>query len=248
MLRRAVLVALAMVLGISATACKSRGSATSSPNTAQHDPLSHQRLLVIVGGKTGYIDETGKLIVNPQYEEGNRFSEGLARVCVGECDFDHRAGYRLTKDFVREKLDRNFKYGFIDESGKLVINPMFEDAHDFREGMAAVCVGRGCYDFGGREKDEHKWGYVDKKGALVIPPQFDLVNQFHEGLAAVSVGGKWGFIDKTGKFAINPQFDFAMDFENGIATVGLRDSEQSLVHARTGYIDKSGKYVWQPSN
>jgi hypothetical protein len=91
---------------------------------------------------------------------------------------------------------------------------------------------------------------VDKTGAMVIPPQFKYVGVFHEGLAAVSVGDKWGYIDKTGKFAINHQYDSASEFDNGIAEVGLKlaRTDSMIDKYQYGYIDRSGKYIWQPSN
>lgn len=85
---------------------------------------------------------------------------------------------------------------------------------------------------------------------MVIPPQFTYVGVFHEGLAAVSVGGKWGYIDKTGKFAVNPQYDSASEFDKGVAQVGLKVARtDSLIDKyQYGYIDRNGKYIWQPSN
>ena len=54
--------------------------------------------------------------------------------------------------------------------------------------------------------------------------------------AAVSVKGKWGYVDGGGKTVIEPNFDEAGGFTDGIARV-TRDG-------KSGWIDKSGKYVW----
>ena len=64
------------------------------------------------------------------------------------------------------------KYGFIDKSGKVVIEPQFDDADLFSEGLVLV------------EKDG-KWGFIDKSGKVVIEPQFDDAEPFSEGLAKV---------------------------------------------------------------
>jgi len=208
-------------------------------------------LLVEVGGKWGYIDRAGKIVAIPQYDSASDFSDGLAKVCVGPCDFWHELGYRYTTDFKRESVEQTFKYGYIDETGKMVINPIFENAGDFHEGLAAVCVGDGCYQDWGNPKEEPKWGFIDKTGAMVILPQFSYVTSFQEGLAAVSVGGKSGYIDKTGKFVINPQYDSAGAFENGVAQVGMKQPKTdaaALDKYQYGYIDRTGKYIWQPSN
>ncbi|EDJ0203504.1 WG repeat-containing protein, partial [Campylobacter coli] len=50
--------------------------------------------------------------------------------------------------------------GFIDKSGKIVIEPIFDDIWDFREGLAGV-------------KLNGKWGFIDKSGKIVIEPIFD---------------------------------------------------------------------------
>ena len=104
------------------------------------------------------------------------------------------------------------KYGFIDKSGKVVIEPQFDGASNFSEGFAQV------------EKDD-KWGFIDKNGKVVIEPQFDWVSYFSEGwvsyfsvgLARVQkdrkYGFKYGFIDKSGN-DVEP-------FSEGLASVAI---------------------------
>jgi hypothetical protein len=50
------------------------------------------------------------------------------------------------------------KYGYIDRSGKYLINPQFDIAEDFHEGLAQVESG-------------NKRGYIDKTGKYVWNPQ-----------------------------------------------------------------------------
>lgn len=49
---------------------------------------------------------------------------------------------------------KQVKYGFIDQTGKMVISPQFDFAKGFSEGKAVVKVGR-------------KWGFIDRSGRLV---------------------------------------------------------------------------------
>src|ERR1039458_2518472 len=69
----------------------------------------------------------------------------------------------------------NGRWGFANKSGETVINPQFDRAEVFAEGLAPVRMGR--------------WGYVDASGKVVINPQFDKADVFSEGLAAVKLGG-----------------------------------------------------------
>jgi len=67
------------------------------------------------------------------------------------------------------------KYGYIDKTGKVVIEPQFfDEAWDFYEGLAMVKVG-------------DKWGYIDKAGRMVVESKFDEAGIFSEGLAMVKV-------------------------------------------------------------
>jgi hypothetical protein len=89
-----------------------------------------------------------RLLIPP----ASRFSEGLASVRIVTPD-THRVGY-------------------IDPSGRVVIQPQFDYADDFSEGLAAVTIGT-------------KSGYIDKTGRLVIQPLFTSASAFSDGLAQV---------------------------------------------------------------
>jgi len=119
------------------------------------------------------------------------------------------------------------KVGYIDKEGDFVIEPKFDDAKDFYEGLAPVKVGR-------------KWGYIDKTGEFVIEPQFDNADIFSSGVAAVQVDGKWGFIDKTGEFTIPPSLDTPRRFTDGL--VWFKSEE----NGKYGFMDTTGKVVISP--
>lgn len=82
------------------------------------------------------------------------------------------------------------RYGnYIAQTGKFVINPQFDEAGDFSEGVSLVLIG---------DDKTGKWGGIDKQGTFVINPQFDFAGDFSEGFALARIGddetGKWGFI------------------------------------------------------
>jgi len=86
------------------------------------------------------------------------------------------------------------KWGYMDNTCTLVVNPQFDLASHFSEGLAAVRIG---------DSNTGKWGYIDETGEFIISPQFDDAQEFFEGLAFVWIGdfpeGKRAQIDKTGK-------------------------------------------------
>ncbi len=95
------------------------------------------------------------------------------------------------------------KWGYIDRTGRIVINPQFEEAGDFSEGLARVKAGG-------------KWGYVDRTGRFLINPQFEEAGDFSQGLARVKLGGKWGYVNRQGAVVIPPQFSEASDFSRSL--------------------------------
>lgn len=84
--------------------------------------------------------------------------------------------------------------GIHKQNGEIIIEPQFDLAGHFSDGLAAV-------------KLNGKWGYIDKDGKTVISPQFDQAVPFQNGLAQVVVRSsppKFGYVDKTGKYIWEP--------------------------------------------
>ena len=207
-------------------------------------------------GKYGFIGEDGNYVINPIYKDATSFSEGLACVVMenGKPQFINKENkilftvdkaeicFGFSEGMARVKIKG--KWGYIDKTGKVIINPIYDDAKEFKDGLAAVAK----ID---EKKKEKQWGFIDKSGAVKINFQFVEDKEkfwcepdnFKEGLAFVSSDGKqWGCIDKEGKYQINPQFEgyFGMPygFKNGVSVVSQGNS--------FGYIDKNGKYIINP--
>jgi len=143
------------------------------------------------------------------------------------------------------------RYGFIDQSGKIVIPALFYWASAFYKGMATVYI---CDRFGSIDplghlhplrhaapgdleptKSGDKFGFVDETGKFRIPAIFDEAYAFGEDLAAVKVGNKWGFVDKSGRQVIPPTFDEAYFFSSGVGNA--RIDGQDVI------IDREGKVI-----
>ncbi|MDE7414248.1 MAG: WG repeat-containing protein [Muribaculaceae bacterium] len=187
---------------------------------------------IMIGGKYGFIDKSGKLVIPAKYSVLDSFSEDLARVEIGgKWGFVDKSGkliipaeYNYADSFSDGLaiVKIGGKWGVIDKSGKLVIPAKYDNAGDFSEGLADVKIGE-------------KWGFINKRGKLVIPAKYDYVSDFSDGLARVEIGGKWGFIDKRGKLVIPAEYDGCWKFSDGLARVEIG--------GKMGFIDKSGKLV-----
>ncbi len=125
------------------------------------------------------------------------------------------------------------KWGYIDKTGIVKIQPQFGMASDFSEGLAPVSALTG----------NQEWGYIDTSGAMVIQPQFFLAAAFSEGLAMVEAKSDQdvlcGFIDKTGHLVIPARYQWTSAFSEGLCAV--MNGEQEW-----GYIDKTGTMVIKP--
>ena len=153
----------------------------------------------------GYIDEHGKIIVEPGTYAGPGvpsggqgelapFSDGLAPVwnnSPGDT-YDPYAGY-------------------IDQRGALVIPEQFYRTEPFSEGLGAFLERK---PLGKRLSPDHGlWGFVDKTGALAVLPQFGWTTPFCRDRAWVLKAGCdpqkpfWAMIDRTGKVLTDYAFE-----------------------------------------
>lgn len=212
-------------------------------------------------GKTGYIDNTGKVVIKPQFDYGEEFSEGVAPVQIGE------------------------DWGYIDETGKIIVKPRFFEALSFKKGFARVGIyfknhkivnnTVGYYGYINKkgiivhEKDvkdtdvefsdgllmfrtnknepDSKIGYKDKNGNIVIKPKYDSGTEFSEGLTCVISGNNTNFIDTKGNIIIDLNSSFSSSFyecssfSEGLAAVCNYDKDG--FREKCGFIDKTGKMV-----
>lgn len=239
---------------------------------------------VYINDKWGYIDKTGRMVVEPDYYEVSPFHKGLALVHKGNShlyiDKNGRAELTLTDTkftpwggfsdgmarvmvFEHSKTESASKYGFIDQSGQVVIQPIFDFASHFSHGLAGACLKKKCgfinkqgmfqiegpFDDLSSFNDEGlamvgingRKGVIDTTGKLIIPTEFEkiAIHEFSEGLFPVKQNEKWGFINMNGKFVIPPSFNkidrLNFKFKNGIVEVYDKDT--------ISFIDKTGEVV-----
>ena len=89
----------------------------------------------------GYIDTNGAYTITPRYYDAHAFSEGVAAV----------------------SLTLLAPLGYIDRTGKMVIEPQFDArTGPFQDGIARVYTDRD-----NKTKDDH--GYIDGTGKFIWP-------------------------------------------------------------------------------
>ena len=121
--------------------------------------------------RTGYIDETGAVVIPATFYLALSFSEGLAHVVGdgfrGYIDRSGQLAIKLNDDDQSGDFHEGLAavgnrqhWGYIDRSGRTVIKRQYEFAGDFSEGLAAVVV-------------DQKLGFIDKRGEMKISPRFE---------------------------------------------------------------------------
>ncbi|MEZ4700349.1 MAG: WG repeat-containing protein [Rhodothermales bacterium] len=268
------------------------GEYVIEPRFQDGRPFSEGFAAVQVDGRWGFINRSGAFAINPQYTAAYSFKNGRAFIRTSDFDWeyidsrgnivrtletpelnefedtgnDFNSGRALVLDF------NSNQYGFIDESGNMVVDFQYAEARSFSDGMAAIKISDswGFIDPGNNAKippkyieagdfseglvavreNTNTWGYADKSGRMVIEPQFEDARPFSEGRAAVLIDGFWGYIDKSGNVIAQPDFDVASPFHKGLAQVIIetRDpNNENNIITNIGYLGRDGKYVWYPT-
>lgn len=226
--------------------------------------------------KYGYINQKGQVVVKMNYLEALEFSEDLAWVM----NFDERGYINKKGEFVIKKWNKGFGNNFsdglaafigdsgrtcyIDKKGKMKLDFLYDEAYEFKEGLARVnnlsffgfidksgkLIVKYSYDFcndfsGGYAfvgipdtgYTKVKWGLINKFGAMMFDFTYSAVNDFSEGIASVFDGHKWKYIDPQNIQIIDKKYDYAESFKNGLAFVYDRETNTQ------GYINPLGEMI-----
>lgn len=126
----------------------------------------------------------GNLKIPLQYKYTNGFNGGLAPVLVGS------------------------KYGFINKTGSIVIDPVFDDVGKFISGDLSAA------------KLSKKWGYINRSGEFIIEPKFKNVSHFTEDRAFV-IENEYQVVIKTSGEFIDTKYSLiqAESFNEGLSAV-----------------------------
>lgn len=230
-----------ILAAVAAAATLARAEAPAAPATP--GAAAPQLLRVVRGGKWGFIDPSGAVVIAPRFDRAGDFSEGLAAVQEGKTQGYVDAGGKLVlvpeqppagpvhRPFVdgRAVVRVGTAYGFIDRTGRLVLQG-YARAEDFSDGLAVVCDPKvGC-------------GYVDPSGKGVHGPGYAGGHAASGGLAcavqAVMMGReRVRLLRADGK--VLGEWDGCGTLSEGLVAVRGEDG--------WGYLDAEGRGVIPPT-
>jgi hypothetical protein len=231
------------------------------------------RARVKKGGKIGFIDHSGNVVVPLVYKSATDFKEGIAWVfkdmSFREPVIIDKNGTPLYTNYKFYSIPNNSsglidaekkstgKMGYINKKGQEVIPFIFEYAGRFSDGLA-------CVSKGGR-----KYGYINEAGNLVIPCKYSYKSDFKNGYcqALIMTGIKTdktgikgdpdygkpvsseeylsGLIDKTGREIIPVKYEGGM-LSGGPGVLefsGGRVAVRDNASRKWGYFDGNGNMV-----
>ncbi len=208
------------------------------------------------GGKCGYIDARGTLVIPPRFPEfsdGGFSKHGVAKillhpgrdpgdpkvhsmgfgyidahgdVVIDKDDYDRVDAFQDAMDEPLARAVKGGKIGYLDTRGKLALG-WFDAGTSFgADGLAAVKVNA-------------KYGYIDRQGKFTIAPAYDDALHFDGDTALVRLGAKWGIIDHAGHVVVPFEYDRLAGFGGASITMGSRGGHEFSV-------DRAGKFAALP--
>ena len=244
---------------------------------------------IYLEGKIGLIDKNGAIVLEPVYDAIGDMEEGVFSAVKGDRYYIlDIMGNELfnSKEYVflgvssdqyivaaEEDKDGNVKMGYINKNGKVLIEPKYSEAWNFKNNRALVKTENDqklIIDKNGDiikklkyenvlPDDENKtfvfsdennlFGYLDENGDILVEPRFKNAFHFKDGMAIVSFdddsndSGKWGVIDISGKFVLKPDFTYISYLGEGLFAVSKDKIEGSEIYAKKAIINKDGEQL-----
>lgn len=190
-------------------------------------------------GKYGLINQKGQFILPCEYYKININSKSLIRAQKNENSswqfYDSKGikiALKLFPDWVSNNFENNLylakknnKYGYVDESLKIVIPYQYNFASDYQHRFAVV------------KKDDYS-GVIDAKGNWVISPVVDSLKILSAHAFIFHDREIWGTLDTNGveRFIANSNISYEI-LEEGLI---IKKGEKQ------GYVNKYGSIILEP--
>ncbi|MFH1050159.1 MAG: WG repeat-containing protein [bacterium] len=201
------------------------------------DIFCRQLYPIAVDDKVGYIDSTGTIIIEPQFETIIQYYEITAN---GEklkgVKFPSNAHFSEGYATVRDAdyflfIPLRYHYSLINSDGKLVLFETDYEIGPFKDNFAVVRQPIKHFQY----VYDNKFGLINNKVQTIIQPKYKWVGQFNEGLILVLLNDGYGYTDLYDSLVIYPAFQDGTNFSEGLAAVSIND--------KYGYIDKNGSMI-----
>ncbi len=112
--------------------------------------------------------------------------------------------------------------GFVGSDGRTVIQPDFDWAEPFVDGLARVKVAG-------------RYGLIDRFGRFVVPPAWDHLSRFAGGVATVAAAGRHGLVDREGREALPAKYAAAYPIADGAFLVDVGPADPAADPGRYEY-------------
>lgn len=181
-------------------------------------------LRIQIGDKFGFINEDGKIVIEPQFDDANlTFVNDKCFVVIGDRKgiINHSGEfifelpdsvayvYPYEEGFAKVKL-KSGAYNIIDSLGSFIFNKAKYNIEINNDNGNIYFVGEP-YPDSLMVNKESNWIIIDEAGAILYETN-DSIGRFSENLCPIRVNNKWGYIDPNGKVVIDPQYDKALNF------------------------------------
>jgi hypothetical protein len=179
------------------------------------------------GGKFGFINKTGELVIKNRFDSISKFSEGLAAVSM------------------------NGLWGFINISDQIAIENHFDEVSDFHNGLAIVKK-NGKSNLINQQgtlilateysrlslspdnyfvsEENNLFGLIDPNGKEIVEPKFDDLRRESYNKVLVRIGNKYGIMDESGNYPL-PIFYKNIIFDQGTDQILAEDHYQFILPA-----------------
>lgn len=192
----------------------------------------------------GFINPTGKIVIEPQFSGAGSFSEGIAIVGIeGRPHFLNESGELTMQPSCdiahpfkngHSHCRSGSKHQYINKSGEIVLEHTFRDSYDVSEGYVPVM------------RDICDYALISLNGQVLCESSNRRLEVSEGKLACEDLmSGLYGFKSPNGMWMISPQYLFAWPFSEGLAAVAVKLKRKKIDLVQ--FIDRKNEVVIAPS-
>lgn len=176
---------------------------------------------------TGYglLNKDGRMLLSCTFDCIGPFINGKSEVVHGleTCNIDTEGNeeYVITQDQPHAfKSVIKGKYGIMDETGHIIVDPIYYKIGHFIDGLAMF-------------SDAHSNGVISQRGEVVLQCKYESVIIYSNGFFAVKDNGMWGVMNARQKIIIPFEYDEISSIHEGVIYVrkGWRSGKFDLTGA-----------------